>query len=262
MYRNKTIGAVIPALNEERFIAAVINGIPKYIDRIYVIDDASTDATNEIASQLAAGNPERIRVIKHEQNGGVGKSVVTGYKACLEEKMDMAVVLAGDNQMNPLEMTKLLDPIIDGAADYTAGDRFSKPGHTKGMSPWRQFGNRILRWLTRIAAWNFSISDPQQGYAAATLEVLTKLDLDSIYPRYGYLNDMLVKLTVNRARIKYIPMAGIYGDEKSKIRYWHYIPTVSWLLLKDFLWRLKIQLFSRGQTKKTNTPDSANRGKS
>ena len=252
MYKNKRIGVIVPALNEERFIATVITGVPNYIDRIYVIDDCSTDATYEIASGFAKGNPERIRVIKHEQNYGVGKSVVAGYKSCLSNNIDIAVVMAGDNQMNPKQLPRLLDPLVEGKADYTAGDRLSDKEHIKGMSPWRQLGNRILTWLTRIAAWNFNISDPQHGYNAITNEMLTRLDLDHIYPRYGYLNDMLVKLTVAGARIIYVPMPCVYGNEKSKIRYWHYIPSVSWLLLKDCLWCLKVQLLHRDSIRKSN----------
>jgi len=256
MYKNKRIGVIVPALNEERFIATVIIGVPKYVDQIYVIDDRSTDATHEIASELAKGNPERIRVIRHEQNCGVGKSVVTGYKSCLSDNIDIAVVMAGDNQMNPDQIPRLLDPIIEGKADYSAGDRLSDIEHIKGMSPWRQLGNWLLKWLTRIAAWNFNISDPQHGYNAVTRETLMRLNLDHIYPRYGYLNDMLVKLTVARARILYLPMPCVYGSEKSKIRYWHYIPSVSWLLLKDFLWRMKVQLLHRDSSDKSSIPDS------
>jgi hypothetical protein len=113
--------------------------------------------------------------------------------------------------------------------------------------------------MTRVAAWNFTILDPQNGYNAMTREVLTQLDLDHIYPRYGYLNDMLVKLTVIRARIKYISMPSVYGDEKSKIKYWHYIPTVSWLLLKDCLWRMRVQLLNRGSIKKVSMPNNTNK---
>jgi glycosyltransferase involved in cell wall biosynthesis len=255
MYKNKRIGVVVPALNEEKFIAAVITRVPEYVDRVYVIDDASTDATNEIASKLAARNPGRIEVIKNKQNYGVGKSIVTGYKRCLEDNIDIAVVMAGDNQMDPNEMPRLLDPVVEGKADYVAGDRLSNPKHIKGMSTWRQLGNRILKWLTRIAAWNFKISDPQHGYSAVTRETLMRLDLDHIYPRYGYLNDMLVKLSVARAKIVYVAMPSVYGDEKSKIRYWHYIPSVSWLLLKDCLWRMKVQLLHRDSIKKSSRAD-------
>jgi len=238
MYKNKKIGVVVPAYNEEKFIAKVIGRVPEYIDRIYVIDDASKDDTRECVTKIASNCPERVCVFRHEQNGGVGKAITTGYKGCLKDNIDIAVVMAGDNQMDPTQLPRLLDPIVDGKADYTVGDRLSSMKRQKGMSYWRWLGNWVLRWLTRIAAWNFSISDPQNGFTAITRQALLHLNLNDIYPRYGYCNDILVKLSSARARIKQIPILAVYGCEKSKIRYTSYIPKVSWLLLKDFLWRL------------------------
>ena len=245
MYKNKKIGVVIPAYNEAKFIADVVTGLPDYIDKVFIIDDCSNDSTAEIASILASLDPERIQVSRHESNSGVGKAIVTGYKNCLASNIDIAVVMAGDNQMDPAQLPALLEPISSGEADYTVGDRISNIKHMKGMSIWRRTGNWILRWLTRIAAGNFSISDPQNGYTAITQQTLSRLDLDSIYPRYGYCNDILVKLSIARARIKQIPMPAVYGKEKSKIRYQKYIPTVSWLLFRSFLFRMKVQLFQR-----------------
>lgn len=245
MYKNKKIGVVIPAYNEEKFIKAVIEKVPEYIDRIYIIDDCSADKTNEIAVKAGEVEQGRVLIINHEQNFGVGKSVVTGYKHCLKDNIDIAVVFAGDNQMDPAQLPRLLDQILEGRADYAVGDRISNLKNMKGMSSWRRLGNWLLRWLTRVAAWNFSICDPQNGYTVITREALVRLDLDAIYSGYGYCNDILVKLSANRAKIKYVQMPAVYGTEKSKIRYWLYIPTLSILLLKDFLWRMKVQLFRR-----------------
>jgi hypothetical protein len=115
------------------------------------------------------------------------------------------------------------------------------------MSYWRRFGNWLLRWLTRIAAGNYRIMDPQNGYTAITRETLGRVHLDGIYPWYGYCNDILVKLSVAGARICEVPMPARYGDEKSKIRYHKYIPKVSLLLLRDFLWRLNVKYLRRRQ---------------
>jgi glycosyltransferase involved in cell wall biosynthesis len=244
MYKNKKVGVVVPAYNEAAFISKVINGIPEYVDLIYIVNDASTDYTGEIASGVASNN-KRVRLITHEQNYGVGKAIISGYKGCLESNLDIVAIMAGDNQMDPVQLPLLLDPLVSGEADYTVGDRISNLKHMKGMSLWRRLGNWILRWLTRIAAGNFNITDPQNGYTAITRQALLRLDLDEIYPRYGYCNDILVRLSIARARIKQIPMPAVYGSEKSKIRYPKYIPTVSWLLLKSFLRRMKIQLFQK-----------------
>jgi len=244
MYKNKKIGLVVPAYNEENFIGKMIGRIPPYIDRIYVVDDCSIDRTGAIVAKVATSSQGRVQVIRHENNCGVGKAIITGYRYCLRDKMDIAVVMAGDDQMDPAQLPKLLDPVSEGNIDYAIGDRISNVKYMKGMSYWRRSGNWILRWLTQIAALNFSIYDPQNGYTAITREALSRLDLDHIYPRYGYCNDLLVKLSAARAKIHFYQMPAVYGGEKSKIRYWHYIPSISWLLLKDFFWRIKFELFS------------------
>lgn len=240
MYKAKNIGVVVPAYNEEKFIESVINTVPDFVDKIYVVNDASTDSTYEIACNTARQN-ERVVVITHEENKGVGAAIVTGYKKCLEEGMDIAVVLAADNQMDPTELPKLLAPIIEGNADYTKGNRMSSREYLQGMTHWRTFGNWLLRWLTRIASGNYKIMDPQNGYTAISKEALRQIDLNAIYRWYGYCNDILVKLSVAGVRVCETPMPARYGDEKSKIRYSRYIPRVSMLLLKDFLWRLRMK---------------------
>jgi glycosyltransferase involved in cell wall biosynthesis len=256
MYGNKKIGIVVPAHNEERFIATVIDRSPEYIDRIYVVDDCSKDRTGAIVARLEAVSGGKVCLLRHTQNGGVGKAITTGYKQCLKDDIDIAVVMGGDNQMDPAQLPRLLDPVIKGEASYAIGDRISSMKHMKGMSYWRRFGNWILRWLTRIAAGNLQICDPQNGYTAITREALLWLDLDHVYPRYGYCNDLLVKLSAIGARMAHVAMPAVYGSEKSQIKYWHYIPTVSWLLLKGFLWRIKIQYFHRKNAKHSILPAS------
>jgi len=247
MYKDKKIGVVVPAYNEQDFIGQVISRIPDYIDCIYIIDDGSQDATYRIATSLADRDRERMRVIQHKMNCGVGKTIVNGYKGCLSQGMDIVAVMAGDNQMDPLQLQKLLEPIISGDSDYTVGDRISRIQHMQGMSYWRRCGNWILKWLTRIAAGNLAIRDPQNGYTAIRCETLKRLNLDKIYPRYGYCNDLLIKLSATRARIKHVAMPAVYGAEKSKIKYRYYIPAVSWLLLRGFFWRLRFQIWQKGE---------------
>jgi glycosyltransferase involved in cell wall biosynthesis len=165
MYKNKKIGIVIPAYNEEKFISAVVLRVPDYIDCIFIVDDCSRDNTGKIASELTANNHRRVRYVRHQQNGGVGKAIATGYKGCLGEGVSIIAIMAGDNQMEPGQLPRLLDPIVRGEADYTVGDRISHLRHMKGMSNWRRLGNWTLRWLTRIAAGNM-VCDPQNGYTA------------------------------------------------------------------------------------------------
>lgn len=244
MYEGKAIGVAVPAYNEENLLNKTMDSMPKLVDRIYVVDDCSTDNTPQIINSLT---DPRIYPIRHEQNRGVGAAIVSGYKRALEENIDIVVIMAGDNQMDPAHITKLIKPVADGTADYAKGDRLSQEGNQIGMSPWRQFGNWLLTWLTRIAAGNWKLQDPQNGYTAISNKALRMVDLDTLYPRYGYCNELLVRLSACGIKILDIPMPARYGMEKSKIRYSKYIPKVSWLLLKNFLWRLRVKYLKGGK---------------
>lgn len=235
MYEGYKLGIVVPAYNEEELISETLQGMPHFADRIYVVDDGSTDATRQIIEDIAG---ERFCILSNGQNRGVGAAIVAGYKKALEEGMDIVVVMAGDNQMDKKHLPELLAPIIEGKADYVKGSRLSKPDHHKGMSKWRFFGNWVLTLLTKVASGYWKIRDPQNGYTAATRECLSRINLDEVYMRYGYCNDLLVKLNVAGCRICDVPIPARYGREKSKIRYSKYITTVAPLLLRNFLWRL------------------------
>jgi len=237
-YKNKTIGIVIPAFNEERLIGDTLRSIPKYVDRVYVIDDCSKDKTAEI-TQVFAKNDPRVTCISHEKNKGVGAAIITGYKKAMEDGVDIAAVMAGDNQMDPKHLPALLNPIVDGSADYTKGNRLLNAEFRKGMSKWRSFGNTILTFLTKMASGYWQIMDPQNGYTAISTRALERINPDSIYSWYGYCNDILVKLNVFGFNVQDIIMPARYGTEKSKIKYSRYIFKVSWLLFTDFFWRLK-----------------------
>ena len=236
MYRGRRIGIVVPAYNEERLITKVIETMPVYVDRIYVVDDCSTDKTYQAAARFY--KKPFLKLNRHTTNQGVGAAIVTGYKQALKDKMDIIAVMAGDNQMDPKRLSRLLDPIVEDTADYCKGDRLSRPELTIGMSRWRKFGNRILTRLTRISSGYWKVQDPQNGYTAISWKALSRLDLDKIYPRYGYCNDILAKLNVWDARVKDVQIPARYDQEKSKIKYGNYMRKVSVLLLKNFFWRI------------------------
>ena len=241
MYNGKTVGVVIPAYNEEELIADTIRSIPELADKLYIVNDGSIDRTADIVHSF---NHSRLQCIYHEKNRGVGAAIISGYRRAIQDNIDITVVMAGDNQMDPEHMIKLITPIINGTADYAKGDRLSQPGNKIGMSPWRCFGNWLLTGLTRVASGNWHLNDPQNGYTAISQQVLKQIDIDNVYPGYGYCNDLLVKLMAYDCKIVDIPMPARYGHEKSNIKYSRYIPRVSWLLLRDFLWRLKTKYFT------------------
>jgi glycosyltransferase involved in cell wall biosynthesis len=239
-YRGKKVAVVVPAYNEELLIGDTLSGIPDFVTRVYVINDCSTDRTQEVIEYYAA-HDDTIVPVRHEKNQGVGAAIVTGYRRALEDGMDAVAVMAGDNQMDPGFLPDLLDPVIERRCDYTMGNRLINQEYRKGMSKWRYTGNSILTLLTKIASGYWQMMDPQNGYTVISKRALERINLSDIYTRYGYCNDVLVKLNVFGFRVINVPHPARYGLEKSKIKYSTYIYRVSGLLLRDFLWRLKMK---------------------
>lgn len=240
MFQNIRLCVIVPAYNEQLLIADTLTSVPASIDAIYAVNDASTDRTQAVIEECAKKDP-RIMLLCHENNRGVGAAIVTGYKQGLADGMQIFVVMAGDNQMDPEVMPALIEPLIQNRADYTKGNRLLSPEYRKGMNWWRFTGNTILTFLTKFSSGYWKLMDPQNGYTAISSKALERLNLDTIYPRYGYCNDLLVKLNVFGFRVMDVEMPARYGREKSKIRYGSYIGKVSWLLFLDFLYRLRMK---------------------
>jgi glycosyltransferase involved in cell wall biosynthesis len=236
MLDGKRVAVVVPAYDEERLVVDTLRGIPELVDRVYVVDDASKDATAERARE--AGDA-RVDVIVHDRNRGVGAAIVTGYRRALEEAIDVTCVMAADNQMDPSELGPLVEPVASGEAEYAKANRLFS-GEAWTVIPRARFlGNAVLSLLTKIASGYWHVADSQAGYTALSLPALRRLDLDRLYPRYGFPNDMLVHLNVLNARVRDVPSKPIYGvGERSGIRLRSVVPRISWLLFKAFWWRL------------------------
>ena len=236
MLGSKTVAVVVPAYNEEKLIADTLAGIPSFVDRIIVVDDASTDATAERARSYA--DPQ-IEVVSHEKNLGVGAAIVTGYKRALAEGVDVTAVMAGDNQMDPDELESIAGPVLRGDVDYAKANRLISGRAWELIPRTRYLGNAVLSLLTKIASGYWHVADSQAGYTAISLAALEQLDLDRVYTRYGFPNDMLVHLNVINARVRDIPSRPIYDvGQQSGIKLRSVVPRISWLLLKGFFWRL------------------------
>lgn len=236
MLDGKRVAVVVPAYDEERLIADTLRGIPDFVDRIYVVDDASRDGTAAAAERVG---DERVLVLRHERNRGVGAAIVTGYRQALAEGIDVTCVMAADNQMDPSELERLVAPVARGEVEYAKANRLVS-GEAWALIPrTRYFGNAVLSLLTKIASGYWHVADSQAGYTALSLDALRRLDLDRLYPRYGFPNDLLVHLNVQNARVRDVPSRPIYGvGETSGIRLRSVVPRISWLLLKAFWWRL------------------------
>jgi glycosyltransferase involved in cell wall biosynthesis len=234
MLDGKTVAVVVPAYDEEKLLPETLAGIPDFVDRIYVVDDASRDGTAE----RAAAQP-RVQLIRHEQNQGVGAAILTGYKQAIADRIDVTCVMAADNQMAPDDLESIARPVIDGEADYTKANRLVTGEAWQLIPHARYLGNAMLSLLTKIASGYWHVADSQSGFTAISLPTLERLDLDRVYPRYGFPNDMLVHLNVMEARVRDVPSRPVYNvGEQSGIRYSRVIPAISWLLFKAFWWRL------------------------
>jgi glycosyltransferase involved in cell wall biosynthesis len=237
MLEGKRVAVVVPAHDEEGLIAATLQGIPGFVDRIYVVDDASNDAT---AERARAVDDPRVEVITHDRNRGVGAAIVTGYKRALAERMDATAVMAGDNQMDPDELEMLTTPVVRDELDYAKANRLFTGSAWQLIPRNRYIGNAILSLFTKVASGYWHIADSQAGYTVISLRVLQLLDLDRIYTSYGFPNDMLVHLNVWSARVRDLPSRPIYGvGERSGIKIRRVVPRISWLLWKGFFWRMR-----------------------
>lgn len=245
MFEGRPLTVVVPAHNEERLIEQVLDTMPSFVDRIVVVDDASTDATmTRLAAALGRLGSERLRIVKHDRNRGVGAAIVSGYEAALEEVAErgegFVAVMAGDAQMDPDDLPKLLGPLARGQADYTKGNRLFTGQAWSIIPRHRYLGNAVLSLLTKIASGYWHVTDSQSGYTAITTEALRVLQLHRLYPRYGFPNHMLVELNNYDFRVRDVPIRPVYGvGETSGIRLHRVIPTLSWLLLKCYFWRMK-----------------------
>lgn len=238
MFKNKTISIVIPAHNEQKLIQKVLQSIPHWVDHIFVVDDCSLDATSEKVRERMESDT-RIQLIRHKKNRGVGAAICSGYKASLENQVDIAVVMAGDAQMDPNDLDGLILPVAEEGVDYTKGNRLFQGKAWEIIPRHRYIGNSILSLLTKIASGYWHVADTQCGFTAISKKAMQAIDLDKVYPRYGMPNDLLVKLNIADCSVRDVPVRPVYNvGEVSEIRISRVVITISRLLLRCFFTRL------------------------
>jgi glycosyltransferase involved in cell wall biosynthesis len=210
---------VVPARDEAPRIARVLTSMPREVDHVVVVDDASTDETAAIAARHA-------EVLRHASSRGVGAAITTGYRRALEllpSPRDAIVVMAGDGQMDPADLPAVVRPIAEGRADYVKGDRFQSLDVTRVMPRGRYVGGQVFSWLTSRAL-GMRISDSQCGYTGISRAACAAIDLDGLWPGYGYPNDLLGQLVQRRLRVAEVPVRPVYADEVSRLKLRHLAP--------------------------------------
>ena len=238
MYKNKIVCAIIPAFNEEVLITQTIETIPDFVDHIVVVDDSSNDKTSEIVKKIESLN-NRVIYIRHEKNFGVGAAVRTGYLWCREHDIDIAVVMNGDNQMDPDDLPDLLNPVAGNVVDYTKGNRLVTGEAWRKIPHNRYLGNAALTFMTKIASGYWHITDSQSGYTAMNKRALNLLPLENMYHGYGIPNDILVTLNIYNMSVMDVPVNPVYGiGEKSGIKVHRVMFSIFFLLIRLFFRRM------------------------
>ena len=236
--RQAIVVAVVPAHNEERNIVHVIETMPDYVDHIVIVDDKSGDATAERVRAAQADHP-RVVLIQHAENQGVGGAIASGYEWARDNNADVAVVMAGDGQMDPADLPRLLAPVVIDDVDYAKGNRFLFPGGVALIPKVRFFGNACLSFLTKVGSGYWHVSDTQCGYTAIGRNALKAIDWQKMYRRYGQPNDLLVSLNINNMSVRDVPVKPLYQvGEVSGIKIRRVIFTISSLLLRRFRERM------------------------
>ena len=210
------IAVTIPSYKVRAHVLDVIARIPPKVQRIYVVDDKCPQHSGELVEEQC--RDPRVRVIFHEENQGVGGAVSSGYRAAIEEGMDIVVKVDGDGQMDPALIPHFTRPIERGRADYTKGNRFYRPESLKGMPPIRLFGNAALSFINKLSTGYWSIMDPTNGYTAIHTSVLREMPLHKLEKRYFFETDMLYHLNTMRAVVHDVPMDAVYADEESSLK--------------------------------------------
>jgi glycosyltransferase involved in cell wall biosynthesis len=233
VYQGHKVAAVVPAYNESKLIGTTISTMPEYVDFIVVVNDCSTDDTSARARDTG---DDRVVVIDHEKNTGVGGSILDGHRKAIELGADINVVMAGDAQMDPQYLPALLDPIVNDGYEFTKANRFFSRASYAAMPMMRMLGSIGLSFMTKAASGYWNLFDPQNGYTATHRNALLRLNFDAIARGYEFENDLLIWLNIVGARAKDIPIPARYGEEISTMRIHRVAPRIAWLLFRGF-WR-------------------------
>ena len=234
------VAVVIPAYRAAESIQRVLAGIPAWVDAIYAVDDASPDET---AAKIDAVSDRRVRLLRHQENRGVGGATMTGYKQALADGADICVKMDADGQMDPEYLPQLIEPLVAGRADYAKGNRFHDAAALRHMPLGRRVGNAGLSFLIKAASGQWNIFDPTNGYTAIHRSALEVLELASVHPRFFFESSMLIRLREIGALVEDVPMPALYDGETSHLSAVRALVEFPALLLRHGLKRVLWQYF-------------------
>ena len=243
MFEGKKVAVVVPAFNERHQIARVVTTMPAFVDEVVVVDDASSDDTAAVVVRASRQTRSVVSLIAHTTNRGVGATIRTGYLHALAHGAQVIAVMAGDGQMDPGDLERVIAPIARGEADYAKGDRLTSGARPASMPLVRYLGVAVLTRLTRVAAGYDTLRDSQSGYTAISDNCLRRLPLERLHPGYGYPNHLLILLGAAGKRVIDVPVRPVYGEgEVSGLRCWQVAPRIALLLWRGYRTRRSLGL--------------------
>ncbi|MGA2159307.1 MAG: glycosyltransferase family 2 protein [Dehalococcoidia bacterium] len=231
--QSPTIIAVIPCLNEERFIGGVVARAVKYVNKVIVVDDGSSDNTSQAATQAGA------EVIRHPASRGAGAATKTGLEASLKLGADIIVTLDGDNQHDPDEIPNVLKPFANGEADLVIGSRFLKEACVPFF---RKLGIDLITGLYN-AGHKEKIVDGQSGFRAYNRRAAEAMNIT--YPGFGFSIQTLVQARKKGLKIAEAPISCIYHDAGSTEHPFVHGLTVALAVIKI---RMREEFFKTGKS--------------
>ncbi len=233
---------LIPCYKVAQQITHTVRTLPEWVDRIVLINDCSPDETGTILNQLKEEDT-RICVLENAVNMGVGGAMKAGFDYAIQSNCQCIVKMDGDGQMDPAFLPNLLEPLIQGDADFSKGNRFNDFKALQQMPILRRAGNLGLSFLIKASSGYWDIFDPTNGYFAINQKVLQKIDLSRLANRYFFESSLLNELYFTGAELKDIPMPAIYGEEVSNLSISKTLFTFPPKLFKALIRRLILKYF-------------------
>ena len=201
-----TVWVLVPAFDEVATIATVVRGAATHVARVLVVDDGSRDGTGEAAAAAGA------EVLRLDENLGKGTAVRAGLSRVLASDATHVLFMDGDLQHRPEDIPVLLHEAAESGAAMVVGERVFRRAETPGSRYW---ANVIGSWAL-ATLMGVDLKDTQSGFRLVRTDVLRTLSLEAT--GYEFETELVVKLARRGMRIAGVPIAAVYGGQKSKIR--------------------------------------------
>jgi len=226
--------AAMPAYNEAHSIAEVIKGCRKYVDRVVVVDDGSTDDTVDIAESLGA------YVVRHEINRGYGAALRNCFETARNLGAGAMVIIDSDGQHDPSEIPQLLEPLKQGF-DLVIGSRFVN-GNGKNVPIYLKFGMKVLDVATYIAG-GLNVTDSQSGFRAYGRKAIDHINLNGTDMSAG--SEILIQARDHKLKFTEVEIHCRYDIEDCSSEHpFIHGPRVLFQILKDMEYRRPLYYFA------------------